>query len=154
MTTSIKKVLLARPSVFIVNDMRRLLTDLSFYPTPIKVLDEINLYQKSELVGAVISTAIQSEVKEDYAQVAKALKQFDAGLPIMLATLVPFENLVKALKLKFESNGLSMNFYSIKEASKQFTLNPIKDALVIHRDDITSESDYQITFSTVQKFFR
>lgn len=154
MTTSNKKVLLARPSVFIVNDMRRLLTDLSFHPTPIKVLDEINLYQKSEVAGAVISTAIQSEVSEDYAQVAKALKQFDAGLPIMLATLVPFENLVKALKLKFESNGLSMNFYSIKEASKQLTLNPTKDALVIHRDDITSESDYQITFKTVQKFFR
>jgi len=147
-----KKVLLARPSLFIVNDMRHLLVDSSYVPTPIKHINELQLHIFTQVGGAVISTALNSEVVEDYAQVAKALK--DSTIPIMLATLVPFENLVKALKIKFLNNGLTMNFYSIQDAARRLILNPNTDILVIHKDDITVQEMYAVTKKTVNNFFR
>ncbi|NCP84800.1 MAG: hypothetical protein GW809_02245 [Bacteroidetes bacterium] len=149
-----KKVLLARPSLFIVNDMRHLLIDSSYVPTPIKHLNELQLQDFSKVGGAVISTALSSEVAEDYAQVAKAIKDIDISTPIMMATLVPFEHLIKALTIKFSTNGMNMNFYSIQIASRKLSLNPTTDVLVIHKDDITSQEMYAITKKTFNNFFR
>ena len=72
-----KKVLLARPSLFIVKDMRHLLVDSSYEPTPIKHLNELKLHNFAQIGGAVISTALNSEVAEDYAQVAKSIKDIE-----------------------------------------------------------------------------
>ena len=149
-----KKVLLARPSVFIVNDMKHLLTTLGVAPTPIKNVNEITTHPSTELAGAVISTALNSEVPEDYAQVAKALKDHDPNLPLLLATLVPFDNLVKALTIKFKNNGLDMDFLSMRAASRAGDINPALDVVVIHRDDITSTSNFETTVSTIRRFFR
>mgnify|MGYP000861487032 CR=1 FL=1 len=148
-----KKVLLARPSLFIVKDMRHLLVDSSYEPTPIKHLNELKLHNFAQIGGAVISTALNSEVAEDYAQVAKSIKDIDKSMPIMLATLVPFENLVKALNIKFSNNGMNMKFYSIQDASRKM-MNPTTDVLVIHKDDITSQEMYSLTKKTVNNFFR
>lgn len=63
-----KKILLARPSIFRVKDMH-------YAPTLLNQLADASNQTSSSVDGAVISTALNSILKEDYAKVTKELKK-------------------------------------------------------------------------------
>lgn len=60
-----KKILLARPNMFLVNEMKDFLTVCGYEPTPIENLSDLDQHNSLEIGGMVISTAIASTVKED-----------------------------------------------------------------------------------------
>jgi hypothetical protein len=150
---STKRILLARPNSFIVDEMKRLIADSGYTPTPINDLEELMQYDTAEIGGAVISTAFSSTVKEDYHEVVKAVIEKFTGIPVMLATLIDVEAIRKAIDLKFEAIGLDFEMHSMEMAGAKGMLTPRKDMIIIQKNDIADEAVYARTLKTVKQFF-
>lgn len=145
------KVLLARPSSFIVTDMKRLMTDMGFQPNPITKLADVQNLPLQEFAGAVVSIQINSTIPEDYKQVIVEIKRVHPTMPILLASLVEFQDIAKGVKAKFE--GTAFQFYGMQEATRKMTFDPKNDIIAIQKADITDETRYKNTISVLRRYF-
>ena len=85
-----KEVLLARPHPFIVAEMAPFLAQLGFVPVRLHSVAELAA-ATLRAVGTVISLAIGSTVPESAAQVFTALRQHNARMPVLFASLLDFD---------------------------------------------------------------
>lgn len=148
-----KKVLLARPSFFIVNEMKAFINICNYDPVPLKNMDIIKTIPENALAGAVISMAINSDVKESLIEVAIILRNQYPNMPIMLATLVDFDMIKKSLGLKFADFPDKINFLDMTAASNKLILNTKNDILIINRSDIDTDQKRMTASRVVSKFF-
>jgi|GEM_PF-5819760 hypothetical protein len=157
MNTAQKKrhVLLARPSIFIVNEMGPFVTQSGYNPRGIKNLAHLDKIPDDALGGAVISTAINSVVPEGYEEVVVLMRRKYPTLPIALATLVDFEHIYKALRLKLcERNNVVEDFIDIGNVSPTTQLDPAKQMLVIHKKHIDTDINRAKASQILKNFFR
>lgn len=151
--SSRKKVLLARPSVFIVNEMKPFIEMADFEPRPLKDLATLPNLPGNEIAGTVISTAINSDVKESLLDVTLKVREHFPKMPLVFATLVEFEHLKKSLELKFADFPVDFEFLSLQMAKIRPLLYPEKQVIVLHKDDIDSDSKRREAAQTIRRFF-
>lgn len=148
-------VLLARPSIFIVNEMGPFVESSGYKPHGIKNLAHMEKVPDDALGGAVISTAINSVVPESYEEVAVLMRRKYPTLPIALATLVDFKNIEKALRLKLcERNQIVEEFIDLGSISPTTQLDPVKQMLVIHKKHIDTDASRAKASRILKNFFR
>jgi len=80
-----KRVLLARPHAFIVNQMRPFLLDAGYEAVGARDLDHLRSALASSLRGAIISTAVTSTVEADAAAVFRLVRERQPRLPVVFA---------------------------------------------------------------------
>lgn len=80
-----KRVLLARPHAFIVNQMRPFLEGAGYTPVGARDLDHLRTELGTALKGAIISTAVTSAVNADAATVFRTVRERLPHLPIVFA---------------------------------------------------------------------
>lgn len=151
--SSQKKVLLARPSVFIVHEMKPFIELCAYEPRPLKNLSNLPNLPESEIAGAVISTAINSDVKESLFEVTIEVKKHFPSMPIVFATLVDFDHLKKSLELKFAEFSPKLEFLSLAQAKIRPLLYPARHIIVLHKDDIDNDAKRREASQTIKRFF-
>ena len=76
-------------------------------------------------------------------------------LPIALATLVDFEHIIKALRLKLcARNQIVEEFIDIGNVSPSTQLDPAKQMLVIHKKHIDTDINRAKASQILKNFFR
>lgn len=80
-----KRVLLARPHAFIVNQMRPFLVEAGYTPVGAQGLDHLAQELSGSFDGAIISTAVSSTVNADAATVFRLVREKLPRLPIVFA---------------------------------------------------------------------
>ena len=80
-----KRVLLARPHAFIVNQMRPFLLEAGYTPVGTQSLDHLAQALSGSFHGAIISTAVSSTVNVDAATVFRLVREKLPRLPIVFA---------------------------------------------------------------------
>lgn len=80
-----KRVLLARPHAFIVNQMRPFLLDAGYVAVGARDLDHLRTELTSTFRGAIISTAVTSTVEADAAAVFRLVRERQPRLPVVFA---------------------------------------------------------------------
>ncbi|MCG3117755.1 MAG: hypothetical protein LLH30_18955 [Candidatus Manganitrophus sp. SA1] len=109
MMSSEKLVLLTRPHPFIVAHMKEFINRIGYVPKPIQALNELKRFSPANVKGAVISTAVDTEIEESYEQVFQEVRSVFPKLPVLFATLADVAQMAKAL-----SNSLSISVPGIK----------------------------------------
>mgnify|MGYP006281342949 CR=1 FL=1 len=156
MTMNNSTVILARPSFFIVNEMRSFMEDTGFDPAPLQdmsQLDQLNISPAS-VKGTVISTAVRSDVPEGYAEVLKILRNRYTNIPAAFATLVDFDTMAKAIRLKME--GIIDNPHVLpinRDTLHDRKLGKPETLLVIRKDDITSPESRSLAEQILNRHF-
>jgi hypothetical protein len=85
-----RRVLLARPHAFIVNEMKPFLERAGFLPCRLESLDQLDEELRKPLCGAIISTAISSSVNADAATVFRRVREKLPRLPVLFAGMADF----------------------------------------------------------------
>lgn len=148
-------VLLARPSYFIVNEMQDYLKQNGYTPKPINDLNQLNGIPKSKITGAVISTAVRSDVSESYLDVLKILREYHRNIPVMFATLVNFETMSKAISLKLDEYTDEKTMLDMSRSTLQGGLLGNKDSyVIIQKDDITDPEQYKLASQILKRHFK
>ena len=80
-----KRVLLARPHAFIVNQMRPFLLDAGYEAMGARDFDHLRTALASSFRGAIISTAVTSTVEADAATVFRLVRERQPRLPVVFA---------------------------------------------------------------------
>lgn len=80
-----KRVLLARPHAFIVNQMRPFLLEAGYTPVGAQSLEHLAQELGGALHGAIISTAVSSTVNADAATVFRLVRENLPRLPLVFA---------------------------------------------------------------------
>jgi hypothetical protein len=88
-----KRVLLARPHAFIVDEMRPFLVESGYTPVKVATLDEFKSTLSQPLYGAVVSTAVSSSIGADAATVFSRLREIAPQLPVMFAGMADFASI-------------------------------------------------------------
>lgn len=148
---SLKKVLLARPNVFIVKEMKNFITEAKYEPIPIANVSELDNYNPSEIGGIVISTAITSTVNEDYQDLVKIVKDKFPNTTVLLATLIDYDKISSIVKSRFKNINLDYNVLTIKEASEKKRIDNRREIVAIQKSDLTD--NYQLSLNTVRNLF-
>ncbi len=148
-----KNVILARPNLFIVNEMKRLMADCSFTPTAIRTVSDLERFDQKSVGGVVISTGLHSPIESTYAEVVKKSQKELPGKPILLASMIDFDHMKRSISLNFEKEGIDFELLSIQDADKKSSIDRSRAFLVIQKSDITDESRYQVTRNVISRFF-
>jgi hypothetical protein len=83
--TPLRRVLLARPHAFIVNEMRPFLVTAGFAPVRIDGMEQLDQELRLPAQGAIISTAVTSPLGADAATVFRKIRESNASLPVVFA---------------------------------------------------------------------
>ena len=135
-----KNVLLARPHPFIVADMKAFLTRNGYVPNPLSSLDQLSGH-KGSIKGAVISTSVTSSVSESTEDVIKAIRTRYAHVPIVLATLIEFDAVVKTMERSITTALPGAKLLPVAAASEaQPALGKDNGLLVIRRGDLIDKT--------------
>lgn len=149
-----KKILLARPNSFIVTEMKKFISACNYTATPIADVSEFNNYNPSEIGGIVISTALNSSIKEEYAEVVKLASERFNGIPILLASLIDFDRVNASVNYNLGKSDLQYDLLSISTAAEKTFVNSKSDLIVIEKDDLVNADKYDTTLKTIRSYFK
>lgn len=148
-----KTVLLARPNLFIVKEMQKLMADCQFNPVKLETAEQLSGYSGVKLGGAVISTGLHSPVKKNFAEMVKLVHEQLPNTPILLASMIDFNSMKRSIELGLSQQGIDAQLLSIEDASKRTSIDTKKELVVIQKKDITDTAKYALTQKTVGRFF-
>lgn len=150
-----KNIVLARPNLFIVNEMKRLMEDSSFTPVKINDLSELGRLKDKNISGVVISTSLNSPVGASYGEVINRVRNEFPNKPILLASMIDVDSSRKSIELNLKKDGLTGNLVSMAEASKNGDLlKESDDMLILEKSDITNSIKYPGTKKVIGEYFK
>src|SRR5438552_2276016 len=95
-----KIVILGRPHPMIVESMKEFMKRNGYEPFPLsKIGDLKNIPHTGKIHGAVISTAVESVVKESYIEVFQEIRKLYPEIPVLFATIGKVEGMAKILSM-------------------------------------------------------
>ncbi len=146
-----KYILLARPSKFIVNEMKRLVTEAGFEPKPLANLAQIHDVDERHVCGVVISLSTNSVVDDPYEEVLKEVEEKFKGKPVFLASLLEMGRMKKVVKHRLRENNIQKDLLRITDAKNIESVNFALNLIVIEKTDIVDESLYPTTLEVMKK---
>ncbi|MFY0624753.1 MAG: hypothetical protein JXR07_00545 [Reichenbachiella sp.] len=148
-----KQIILARPNLFIVNEMKKLMNDCRFDPFRLTKKSELDTLNSENVSGFVISTSLHSPIEMGYIEMIEKLMDKHPDKPILLASMISAENTKKSINLNFEKNNLDCEVLSISDSNEGKNLDKKRQLLIIEKSDITNDDLYPTTKATVERFF-
>ena len=129
------------------------MSDCRFSPSSLSKIEQLESFDPSRVMGVVISTGLHSPVNASYTEVVMKSRMEFPNKPILLASMIDYENMKRSLTLNFAKEGIDFELLSIDEASSRNQLDSKKDFVVIQKSDITDQNKYPVTKSVIEKFF-
>jgi len=146
-----RRVLLARPHAFIVDEMGPFLVEAGFTPVRIASLDELAAELGRPLCGAVVSTAISSSVAADAATVFRLVRERVPRLPVIFAGMADVDTMTsvatRAVKPVVASPTIAdpQGYRAAGDRTSAF--------LVLRKDDLVSAAARAATLRAVRLHF-
>ena len=145
-----RKVLLARPSSLIVNDMKHLIESTGCEPTPLTSLEELANFESAEVAAIVISTALSSKVKDKYWDVIQRSASAFPGKPIFLASYSSVRSTKITASQRLKDHGIGHELVSLEELD-QIVFDNDKHMLILTQKEISDESKFPAILNCVKK---
>lgn len=152
--TDRNKVILARPHPMLAGGMTRFLTELGYTPAPLGDASQIAAAMTDGLVGAVISTAVVSSIKESAPEIFALLRAQRPAIPVIFATLVESDKMIDVLNREFVRKGWSVRWLSIApETEKDAGLGREGTCLMVQQKDLEQRDRRELLGRIVLKHF-
>lgn len=147
-----KKIVLARPHPFVVAEMRPFLTAGGFsISKPEHVTDLPALLAGA--AGAVISLALSSPISASVQEVFEHLRQSNARLPVLFASMLDFEQALPALQRVATAAGIEAELLGVDDHHST-RLGRQETFLYFSKQDL-ADADRRTTASRmIRKHFR
>lgn len=148
--TSTRRVLLARPHAFIVDQMKPFLADAGFSPEAAKTLADVGA-RGTATRGAIISTAVVSSVAADAATVFAELRRTSPRLPVLFAGLTDLDMMKAAVLRIVRPLHPDAEVVGIDEA-EQARLGSANVFVVLRKEDL-APGKVDTAISVLQRHF-
>lgn len=148
--TSTRRVLLARPHAFIVDQMKPFLADAGFAPEAANTLAEVGA-RSAATRGAIISTAVVSSVAADAATVFAELRRASPRLPVLFAGLTDLDMMKAAVLRIVRPLHPDAEVVGIDEA-EQARLGSANVFVVLRKEDL-APGKVDTAISVLQRHF-
>lgn len=148
-----KKVILARPSSLMVNNMKKLMAEIKVTPIPLGSMEELGNLSKAGVVGVVVSTALTSTVKMTYPEVIEYFNREFPEIPIFIASFTNFKRTKIIVESTLEKNGVPLSVVSLNQARQSDHLDFKSTAIVITNEDISESAHIANTKNAIQGIF-
>lgn len=149
-----KKILLARPHPMIVSDMKPFLEENDFSVSKIDDFEQISdLIQ--DAVGAVISLAVNSSIKESALEVYIKVRAERPFLPVIFVSLLPFSKALLTLNIISNATGKNKTMIGVElKHSKSDLLGKPNTFVYIAKDDLTDKNQRMIASQIIKNHFK
>jgi hypothetical protein len=146
-----KKIVLARPNRLIVAEMKSAIEECNYQPVPLNELKDLEAISRNDIGGYVISTAVTSTIKADFATTLAQVQQYHRDAPIVFATLMRGDKALRSLRFQLKKLNTSYDLLTIERLNGN-SMDPKSHALVVHKDDLVSR--HQDTCLAFKSFFQ
>lgn len=146
---SIKNVILARPNLFIVKEMKKLISDCGYTAGQVSSIQDMKNFHASSVGGIVISTGLSSTVQENYMETLVEAKKNFPEAPILLASMIKFELSKTSIEIELKKSGSHYKLLSMKEAAKRTSINHKEEIVLLEKSELTNQADYPMIKDTV-----
>lgn len=149
-----KTVVLARPHPFIANEMRPLLEGLGYRTKKPDLLADLdNLVGGA--AGAVVSLALSSPIEESAEAVVRRLGAVSVKLPLIFASMLPFEQAKQNLGRLAQALQLSVTALGVDEAMANASKLGKRETFVyLSKEDITEPTRRRLAEKVISQHFR
>ncbi|MCH8536995.1 MAG: hypothetical protein LAT66_04400 [Alkalimonas sp.] len=130
-------ILLARPHPFIVSEMAPFLQDQGHSFSKLTQLDALN-EQLSQAKAAVISLALSSPLAHTAEEVVTAIRQKNARLPLVFASLLPLDRVQKNILQLLEQHHPAASVVSATSTLGSGRPGQPDTALYFSKDDLNN----------------
>lgn len=135
-----KTIILARPSVYIVEEMKNLLSRNGYTPYVINDIEDIK-NSPASTKGVIISTAVTSGVGT-IDEIISSVRQSFPSVPMAFTTLQSFDTVVKLLDNKLKTSPTGPEFIlADKDSVSNKYLGEINGYLVIRKQDLVADNE-------------
>lgn len=129
-------VLLARPHPFLVSEMKPWLEQHGYRVARLETLDELPALARGS-DGAVVSLALNSPLPASAEEVFRALRAAAPRLPVVFASLLPFEQAKPALGRLAEQAGIEAAVLNVESSwDTEGRLGTPRAFVYIAKDDL------------------
>ncbi len=150
---NIKKMILARPSSFIVNEMTNMVEQAGLKPIPLQILLELDHYHPDDVGGVVVSSSTTSVVKESFQEVLYRTYAKFPGKPVFLASMIEIARMEGMVKQRLKGLGISRALISVSDAvNRKDRIDFNKELVVIQKQDLTHEESLQNVLGLVRSY--
>lgn len=146
-----KRVLLARPHAFIVDEMKPFLLECGYTPVKVSSLDELRSALNQPVNGAVISTAVSSSIGADAATVFARLREGASTVPVMFAGMADVTTIRLTAGRAVGSLVTDAAFH--EAAAWPLRFDRRRDFLVLRKEDLTSAEARQRAARALRSLF-
>lgn len=146
-----KRVLLARPHAFIVEEMKPFLLECGYMPVKVSSLDELQSALALPANGAVISTALSSSIGADAATVFARLRQTAPSLPVMFAGMADVATIRLTAGRAVAPVVTDAAFHEAAGWPMRFDRQ--REFLVLRKEDLTSAESRQRATRALRSLF-
>lgn len=136
-------VILARPHSIIVDTIKNYLVRNNYTTHSLKTLSEINeINYLDKVKGVVISTAVNSEVKESYIETFSEIRKKLPNVPIIFTTVVNNENMSKLISLTISRIIENFKIFKINnESLLDNSLGSISSFVLVSKEEIDTKPE-------------
>ena len=146
-----KRVLLARPHAFIVDEMKPFLLECGYTPVKVSSLDELQSALAQPANSAVISTALSSSIGADAATVFARLRQTAPSLPVMFAGMADVATIRLTAGRAVAPVVTDAAFHEAAGWPMRFDRQ--REFLVLRKEDLTSAESRQRATRALRSLF-
>lgn len=148
-----KRVLLARPHAFIVNQMRPFLLEAGYTPVGAQSLEHLVQELGAALQGAIISTAVSSTVDADAATVFRLVREKLPRLPVVFAGMAD----AATMRLSAERAVRALVSMPIIATPQDYRAGAAQDRastfLVLRKEDLMAGASQQVALRALRSHF-
>lgn len=151
--TPLRRVLLARPHAFIVNEMRPFLVTAGFAPVRIDGLHQLDQEIRTPAQGAIISTAVTSSLGADAATVFRKIRESNASLPVVfagMADLATMEAVVMRAVRDLQPEARAVGPAGFRLARPQDRASTL---LILRKEDLQQGAMQEAAISAIRMLF-
>lgn len=131
-----KTVLLARPHPFIVQEMKPLLEQCGYGVLKPGSLGDIDTHVNA-CDAAVISLAIISDIAASADDVTANIHRKNPGMPLIFASLLPFERAVAAISGLFGKLGIEAQVVGVSSSISTTSTSSALSVLYLAKDELS-----------------
>lgn len=146
-----KRILLARPHAFIVNQMRPFLVDAGYVGVGARDLDHLRAELGSSLKGAIISTAVTSTVDADAAAVLRLVREMQPNLPVVFAGMADAATMRSTAERAVK--GLVPSPVFAGPADYRAGMNRSTSFLILRKDDLLNAVSIELATRALRSHF-
>jgi hypothetical protein len=149
-----KIIIMARPHPIIAGAMKEFIIRNGYEPFVLNKLEDLkNIPNNAKVYGAVISTAVDSVIKESYIEVFNEINKFYPNKPVIFTTIGKMEVITKIVSLSLSKVIKDFVIHIVDKDIKLSDLSSEKNFLIINNESITNSESREISDKVFKHYF-